>query len=132
MSRRFPITPAPPGNQSWRATITMPPPGATVGGGGTGQLKLVQLYCIQQIPTADFTLRVFEIIGATETDTIDWTFAGSEFDYILGGEEGSHFPTMLLAVSGDGGTVSATLNGQPLGTLPYASNADSTCLAPGP
>lgn len=109
----------------------MPPPGATVGG-GTGLLKMVQLYCIQQVPSADFTLRVFEIIGATPEDTIDWSFSGSEFDYILGGEDGSHFPVMLLAVSGDGGTVSATFNGQSLGTLPYASNADSTCLIPGP
>lgn len=129
MSRRFAITSGNAGSAPWRQTVTMPPPGA---GGGTGLLKMVQLYCVQQVPSADYTLRVFEIIGATPQDTIDWSFSGSEFDYILGGEPGSHFPTMLLAVSGDGGTVSATFNGQSLGTLPYLSNADITCLTPIP
>lgn len=123
--RRFPLTVGNAGGAGWRQTLSVPPAAAA---GGSATLQLVELYCIALVPTPDYCLRVFAVLGAAANDVVTWSFSGAEADHILGGTEQITSSVALLAVSGGGGTIQAQINGNTVGTLPYAGNVDETCL----
>lgn len=127
--RRFPIVPAPPGSSDFNLGVTVPPKGAVGTGGGACTVSGPYLAaCVIQIPDADSRLFVFGLYGLAEDDEVVWTASLSTGDHVIG-----LLTTHVLMIQdtyGDGGTVTATVNGTEIGSTAYGSSVSDGCVSP--
>lgn len=110
MSRRFRITPGTAGSAPWKQTITIPE--AT-----SCPLKMVEVFCGDVVLPED-QLHVFCILGAQESDAILWTLNAPTGGFVVGDLTNT---AVFMIGSNGSGTVSATVNGKPIGALSYAN-----------
>lgn len=103
--------------------IRIPRAPAPVDDGGTGGgCELAGPYLAQAIvdsPEAGDLMLVYAIYGLADSDAVDWTLDATETDYVIGNNQSHVFVTVYRG--GPGGTVAASVNGEPLGTAPFGA-----------
>lgn len=77
-------------------------------------------WCKSGIPSAENILYIFAIHGLPENAVVEWSASLGDGDEIIGPEGRHAFGVAYL--SGGGGSVSATVDGAPLGTVSYGQD----------
>jgi hypothetical protein len=96
-------------------------PAPNSGGGGGGPLAGPYLtQYLQPFPTGDGVTYVFGIHGLAETDVVAWSVTLGEFDFVPQEILDAH-TLVVVYQGGDGGSVTATVNGELLGSIAYGA-----------
>jgi hypothetical protein len=96
-----------------------PAPSSGNAGGGPLDGPYVTQY-LQPWPTGDGVTFVFGIYGLAPTDVVAWTASLGEFDFIALDRYDAH-TFLVVYQGGDGGSVTATVNGELLGSATYGA-----------
>lgn len=131
--RRFPLRPATDAGGSWHLGLTVPPPGAQVGGGGGagGPLELRFSHCVNQIPDADSYLFLFWIAGYTAGE-IMWSMTGGANAFVVGAPDALALPVLGVCTAGDDFVVSVTVDGDTVGTIDSSTLLRACLMIGGP
>lgn len=106
-----------------QATVRLRSTPAPSSGGGSGGGPLAGPYVTQYLqpwPTGDGISFVFGIYGLAETDLVEWSATLGEFDYVAVDRYDAH-TFIVVYQGGDGGSVTATVNGELLGSATYSA-----------
>lgn len=99
-----------------RLRATQAPSNSNAGGDPLAGPYLTQY--LQPWPTGDGITFVFGIYGLAPTDVVAWTASLGEFDFVAHDRYDAH--TLLVVYQGGaGGSVTATVNGELLGSATY-------------
>lgn len=102
-----------------RLVVTLPPRPAASGGTDTCTPSgpyLVQ--SISEFPVSGQLTHIFGIYGLAETDEVVWDTSGIGPDDYVAGQSTLHVLAVVY-VAGEGGTVSASVNGVVIGSASY-------------
>lgn len=91
------------------------------GGGNQGGCPLSGPYLtqyLQPFPTGDGVSYIFGVHGLSESDSVEWDVTLGEFDFVPQDILDAH-TLVVVFMGGDGGSVTATVNGELLGSIAY-------------
>lgn len=75
---------------------------------------------LRPFPTGDGTTWVFGLYGLADGDVVEWTTVLGEFDFVPDDVRDRH-SLLVVYQGGDGGTVTAAVNGNVIGTAEYGA-----------
>lgn len=100
--------------------IRIPQAPAPIDDGGGCELAGPYLaQAIADAPELGDLMLVYAIYGLADGDEVDWTLDATETDYVIGNNQSHVLVTVYRG--GPGGTVSASVNGELLGTAPFGA-----------
>lgn len=104
-----------------RVTVQVPPRPPAPGPSNPASISgpyMTQI--LQPFPTGDGTTWVFGIYGLSEADVVEWEVTLGEFDFVPNDVLDAH-TLLVVYMGGDGGTVTAAVNGTALDTVSYGA-----------
>lgn len=125
MPVRFPLVPIPAGSAGFNVSTIAPPaaaPSSSVGCEASGPYLA---WCKNLFPDADSKLFVFAIYGLSSNAVVSWTASLDGFDEIVGPTDRGVIAIRYLG--GAGGSVTATVDGQVLGSAPFGAAEIAAC-----
>lgn len=96
------------------------PAGGSDGGVPAGVAGPYATQTLRPFPTGDGTTWVFGLYGLAEGDVVEWTTVLGEFDFVPQDVRNAN-SLIVVYQGGDGGTVTASVNGNVIGTAEYGA-----------